>query len=196
MPEHKPALLRSTLVAATAAAAAFFALAPASTGAAEAPAAATAAAPAAPAAAAAAPVEAAVQTVAFTAPAQAVEAASAGLSPAAKRASALSSALAQVGKPYSYGASGPSAFDCSGLTSFAFKNAGVSIPRTSRAQSTVGTPVSKGSLQPGDLVFFYSPVSHVAMYIGNGQVVHASTSGQPVKISSLNAMPFSGARRV
>ncbi|WP_433505028.1 C40 family peptidase [Pseudonocardia halophobica] len=190
MPEHKPALLRSTLVAATAAAAAFFSLAPASTGAdAEAPAV-TAAAPAA------APVEAAVRTVAFTAPAQAVEAASAGLSPAAKRASALSTALAQVGKPYRYGASGPSAFDCSGLTSFAFKQAGVSIPRTSRAQSGVGAPVSKGSLQPGDLVFFYKPVSHVAMYIGNGQVVHASTSGQPVKISSLNAMPFSGARRV
>ncbi|MEU7811893.1 C40 family peptidase [Pseudonocardia sp. NPDC049154] len=193
MPEHKPALLRSTLVAATAAAAAFFSLAPASTGAAaEAP----AVTAAAPAAAPAAPVEAAVQTVAFTAPAQAVEAASAGLSPAVKRASALSTALAQVGKPYRYGASGPSAFDCSGLTSFAFKNAGVSIPRTSRAQSAVGTPVSKGSLQPGDLVFFYKPVSHVAMYIGNGQVVHASTSGQPVKISSLNAMPFSGARRV
>ncbi|GAA4687892.1 hypothetical protein GCM10023215_24630 [Pseudonocardia yuanmonensis] len=191
MPEHKPALLRSTLVAATAAAAAFFSLAPASTGAvAEAPAAAPAAV------APAAPVEAAVRTVAFTAPAQAVEAATSGLSPAAKRASALSTALAQVGKPYRYGAAGPSAFDCSGLTSFAFKKAGISIPRTSRAQSTVGTPVSKGSLQPGDLVFFYKPVSHVAIYIGNGQVVHASTSGQPVKIGSLNAMPFSGARRV
>ncbi|MFC5950588.1 C40 family peptidase [Pseudonocardia lutea] len=189
MPEHKPALLRSTLVAATAAAAAFFSLAPASTGA-------GAEAPATTAAAPAAPVEAAVQTVAFTAPAQAVEAASAGLSPAAKRASALSAALAQVGKPYRYGAAGPSAFDCSGLTSYAFKSAGVSIPRTSRAQSTVGTPVSKGALQPGDLVFFYKPVSHVALYIGNGQVVHASTSGQPVKIASLDAMPFSGARRV
>ncbi|MCE3553532.1 C40 family peptidase [Pseudonocardia sp. RS11V-5] len=196
MPEHKPALLRSTLVAATAAAAAFFALAPASTGATgatEAPAPATAAAPAT---SATAPVEAAVHTVAFTAPAQAVGAATAGLSPAATRASALSTALAQIGKPYSYGAAGPSAFDCSGLTSFAFKNAGVSIPRTSSAQSTVGTPVSKANLQPGDLVFFYQPVSHVAMYIGNGQVVHASTSGQPVKISPLDSMPFSGARRV
>ncbi|WP_181781456.1 C40 family peptidase, partial [Pseudonocardia pini] len=117
-------------------------------------------------------------------------------SPAAKRAAALQTALAQIGKPYRYGATGPSSFDCSGLTSFAFKNAGVSIPRTSRAQSTVGSPVSKGDLQPGDLVFFYKPVSHVAIYIGNGQVVHASTSGQPVKIGKLDNMPFSGARRV
>jgi cell wall-associated NlpC family hydrolase len=188
VPEHKPALLRSTLVAATAAAAAFFSLAPASTGAvAETP----AATPGAPAT-----VEAAVQTVAFAAPAQAVQAASAGLSPAATRGSALATALAQLGKPYVWGAAGPSAFDCSGLTSFAFKQAGVSIPRTAAAQSAVGTPVSKANLQPGDLVFFYQPISHVAMYIGNGQVVHASTSGQPVKISPLSSMPFSGARRI
>ncbi|MFR9805834.1 C40 family peptidase [Pseudonocardia sp. RS010] len=186
----RPALLRSTVVAATAAAAAFFSLAPASTGAvAEAPA-------AAPAVPVEAPVETAVRTVAFAAPAQTVAAASAGLAPAARRASALSTALAQVGKPYRYGASGPSAFDCSGLTSYAFKKAGVSIPRTSRAQSSFGTPVAKGNLRPGDLVFFYRPVSHVAIYVGNGKVVHASTSGQPVKISSLSAMPFSGARRV
>ncbi|SDF50938.1 C40 family peptidase [Pseudonocardia oroxyli] len=185
MPSHTPALLRTTVVAVTAAAAAFFSLAPA----------ATPAAPAAPTAAAA-PVEVAQRTVALAAPSNAVAAAALNASPAAKRAAALETALAQLGKPYRYGATGPSSFDCSGLTSFAFKNAGVSIPRTSRAQSTVGTPVSKSDLQPGDLVFFYKPVSHVAIYIGNGQVVHASTSGQPVKISNVDNMPFSGARRV
>lgn len=186
MPTHKPALLRSGVVAATAAAAAFFSLAPAS----------TAAAPTAAPTVSAAPVEVAHRTVALAAPANAVAAAALNASPAAKRAAALETALAQIGKPYRYGATGPSAFDCSGLTSFAFKNAGISIPRTSRAQSAVGTPVSKGDLQPGDLVFFYKPVSHVAIYIGNGQVVHASTSGQPVKISNVDNMPFSGARRV
>lgn len=185
MPSHTPALLRTTVVAATAAAAAFFSLAPA----------ATPAAPAAPTVAAA-PVEVAQRTVALAAPSNAVAAAALNASPAAKRAAALETALAQLGKPYRYGATGPSSFDCSGLTSFAFKNAGVSIPRTSRAQSTVGTPVSRSDLQPGDLVFFYKPVSHVAIYIGNGQVVHASTSGQPVKISNVDNMPFSGARRV
>ena len=187
MPTHKPALLRTTVVAATAAAAAFFSLAPAATQAAPAPAGSVAQA---------APVEVATRTIALTAPANAVAAAAQTASPAAKRAAALETAMAQIGKPYRYGATGPSAFDCSGLTSFAFKNAGVSIPRTSRAQSTVGTPVSKGDLQPGDLVFFYKPVSHVGIYIGNGQVVHASTSGQPVKIGSVDKMPFSGARRV
>ncbi|MBN9109703.1 MAG: C40 family peptidase [Pseudonocardia sp.] len=104
--------------------------------------------------------------------------------------------MSKLGAPYRYGSAGPSAFDCSGLMYWAFKQAGVTIPRTSRAQSTFGTPVSKANLQPGDLVFFYKPVSHVAMYIGNGNVVHASTSGQPVKISTLASMPFSGARRI
>ncbi|GAA4541825.1 C40 family peptidase [Pseudonocardia xishanensis] len=185
MPTHKPALLRTTVVAATAAAAAFFTLTPA----------ATQAAPA-PSVAQAAPVEVATRTVSLAAPANVVAAAAQTASPAATRAAALQTAMAQIGKPYRYGATGPSAFDCSGLTSFAFKNAGVSIPRTSRAQSTVGTPVSRADLQPGDLVFFYKPVSHVGIYIGNGQVVHASTSGQPVKIGSVDKMPFSGARRV
>jgi peptidoglycan DL-endopeptidase CwlO len=187
VPVHKPALLRTTVVAATAAAAAFFSLAPAHTG--SAPAQAPTTTVAAPAAPAAAPVrDLSVQTVAV--------AAKTAASPAAKRAAAMSTALAQIGKPYRWGATGPSSFDCSGLTSFAFKQAGVSLPRTSRAQSTVGTPVAKSNLQPGDLVFFNFPVSHVAIYIGNGQVVHASTSGQPVKISNVNAMPFNGARRV
>ncbi len=110
---------------------------------------------------------------------------------------AVDTALAQRGDMYLYGATGPDRFDCSGLTSFAYKAAGVAIPRTSKAQSTFGTPVSKANLQPGDLVFFYSPVSHVGMYIGNGQMVHSSSAGKPVSVVSLDSMPsFSGARRV
>ena len=110
---------------------------------------------------------------------------------------AVDTALAQRGDMYLYGATGPDRFDCSGLTSYAYKAAGISIPRTSKAQSTYGTPVSKANLKPGDLVFFYSPVSHVGMYIGNGQMVHASTAGKPVAVVNLDSMPsYAGARRV
>jgi cell wall-associated NlpC family hydrolase len=110
---------------------------------------------------------------------------------------AVDTALAQVGDPYVYGATGPNSFDCSGLTSYAYKAAGITIPRTSKLQSTFGTPVAKADLQPGDLVFFYSPVSHVGMYIGNGQMVHASTAGKPVAVVNLDSMPsYAGARRV
>jgi cell wall-associated NlpC family hydrolase len=110
---------------------------------------------------------------------------------------AVDTALAQVGDPYVWGGAGPNSFDCSGLTQFAYKAAGVSLPHSSRMQSTMGTPVSLNALQPGDLVFFYSPVSHVAMYIGNGQIVHASTAGKPVKVVALAYMPgATGARRI
>jgi cell wall-associated NlpC family hydrolase len=124
-----------------------------------------------------------------------VAAPAAAASPAAQ--TAVNTALAQVGDPYRYGASGPNAFDCSGLTSFAYRAAGVEIPRTSRAQAGAGVPVARNALQPGDLVFFYSPVSHVGMYIGNGQMVHASTAGQPVKVVNLDYMPsYNTARRI
>ena len=114
----------------------------------------------------------------------------------ALRVSALNTALDKIGSPYRWGSAGPDAFDCSGLVKWSFAQAGLVVPRTSSAQSVVGTPVAKADLQPGDLVFFYSPVSHVAIYIGGGQVVHASTSSSPVKISNLSAMPFHNARRV
>jgi cell wall-associated NlpC family hydrolase len=129
-------------------------------------------------------------------PASAVTAAPAAASSSAAQ-TAVSTALAQVGDRYVYGATGPDAFDCSGLTSFAYKSAGISIPRTSRAQSTFGAPVSKADLRPGDLVFFYSPVSHAAMYIGNGQIVHALNKSKPVQVMNLDSMPsYAGARRV
>jgi len=110
---------------------------------------------------------------------------------------AVNTALAQVGKPYVWGAAGPGSFDCSGLTQYAYKAAGVSLPHSSSMQSGMGTPVARSALQPGDLVFFYSPVSHVGMYIGNGQMVHASTAGEPVKVVALDSMPdYNSARRI
>ncbi|MDN5860615.1 MAG: C40 family peptidase [Pseudonocardia sp.] len=115
---------------------------------------------------------------------------------AARRTSAMAEALSKIGSPYRWGAAGPNAFDCSGLVSWSYKKVGVSLPRSSAAMSRVGTPVAKSELRPGDLVFFYRPVSHVAIYIGDGKVVHASTAGQPVKISELNRMPFNSARRI
>lgn len=102
-----------------------------------------------------------------------------------KGAAAVAAALSKVGSPYVYGAAGPNAFDCSGLTSWAWAQAGVSIPRTSSAQGNLPS-VPLDQLQPGDLVTYYSPVSHVAMYIGGGQVVHASTETKPVYVTSIN----------
>src|SRR3954468_12133646 len=101
---------------------------------------------------------------------------------------AVSTAMAQRGKPYVWAAGGPGSFDCSGLTRYAYAAAGVSLPHSSRMQSQTGRSVSRDQLQPGDLVFFYSPVSHVGIYIGNGQMVHAPTSGDVVKVASVDSM--------
>ncbi len=110
---------------------------------------------------------------------------------------AVDTALAQVGDSYVWGGSGPDSFDCSGLTQYAYAAAGVQLPHSSSMQSTMGTAVSRDALQPGDLVFFYSPVSHVGMYIGNGQMVHSSTYGKPVSVVDLDYMPsYAGARRI
>ncbi len=108
---------------------------------------------------------------------------------------AVSYALGQVGDAYVYGATGPSAFDCSGLTMMAWAQAGVSLPHSSSAQMGSGTPVSQSQLQPGDLVFYYSPVSHVGIYIGNGQIVHAANPSTGVQVSPVFSMPYSGAVR-
>ena len=116
--------------------------------------------------------------------------------PASGRAgAAVSYAMAQVGDSYVYGASGPDSFDCSGLTMMAWAQAGVSLPHSSGAQMGSGTPVSQSELQPGDLVFYYSPVSHVGMYIGNGMIVHAANPSTGVQVTGVNTMPYSGAVR-
>lgn len=109
---------------------------------------------------------------------------------------AVSVAKAQVGKAYRHGAAGPKAFDCSGLTSYAYKAAGVKLPRTSRGQLSAGKKVTRSELQPGDLVFFYTPVSHVAIYLGGGKVVHAGSRKTGVQVAKLSWMPFSGGRRI
>lgn len=113
-----------------------------------------------------------------------------------RAAKAIAFAKAQLGKPYVYAAAGPNAYDCSGLTSAAWKAAGVSIPRTSQTQYGAGKSVSRSDLQPGDLVFYYSGISHVALYVGNGTIIHAPHPGSNVRYAKLDSMPFAGARRV
>lgn len=131
--------------------------------------------------AAAAPVEAAPAAAPSSEAPAPAPAAPAGNSAASV---AVAAALSKEGSAYVYGAAGPDAFDCSGLTSWAWAQAGVTIPRTSGGQA--GLPeVPLSELQPGDLVTYYSPVSHVAMYIGGGQVIHASTESRPVYITSV-----------
>jgi len=101
-----------------------------------------------------------------------------------------------LGVPYRWGGSSPSGFDCSGFTSYVYRNAaGVSIPRTSRAQAGFGQPVSRGDLQPGDLVFFGSPVHHVGIYVGGGMMIHSPHTGDVVRYASISRSNYSGARR-
>jgi cell wall-associated NlpC family hydrolase len=109
---------------------------------------------------------------------------------------AIAYAMAQVGKAYVYGAAGPNAFDCSGLMMMAWAQAGISLPHSSSAQYGVGRHVSSHDLQPGDLVFYYSPISHVAMYIGNGLIVEAANPGAGVRVSGAFSMPYAGATRL
>ena len=105
----------------------------------------------------------------------------------------MEAALAQLGKPYQWGATGPGSFDCSGLMVFAWRQAGVTLPRTSAAQHANLRSVSRSELQPGDLVFAGSPrVHHVGMYIGNGQIVHSPRAGKPVEIRSMQRSDLRG----
>lgn len=106
-----------------------------------------------------------------------------------------------LGVPYVFGANGPGAFDCSGFTSYVYRHFGVSIPRTSQSQFGAGSPIPRDNLAAGDLVFFntYTSLGHVGIYIGNGDFIHAASSGS-VKVSSLNegyySSRYAGARRV
>jgi len=104
---------------------------------------------------------------------------------------AFAAAQSVIGSPYVYGASGPSSFDCSGLTSWAYAQAGVSIPRTSQAQANAGTRIySQSDLRVGDLVLFYGDLHHIGLYAGNGQVLHAPHTGASVRYESIGNMPF------
>jgi peptidoglycan DL-endopeptidase CwlO len=118
-----------------------------------------------------------------------------GVATSGRAAAAVRYAMGQVGDSYVYGAAGPNAFDCSGLTMMAWAQAGVGLPHSSSAQFGSGPHISSSALQPGDLVFYYSPISHVGIYIGNGLIVHAANPGTGVRVAGLFSMPYSGAVR-
>ncbi|MBQ1090171.1 C40 family peptidase [Streptomyces sp. B93] len=116
--------------------------------------------------------------------------------PNSRAAAAVSYAYQALGSPYVWGATGPDAFDCSGLTQAAYRSAGVSLPRTTYAQIDAGRRVARSELLPGDLVFFYSGISHVGLYVGGGQMIHAPNPSSPVRLAPISQMPFAGATRV
>lgn len=116
--------------------------------------------------------------------------------PNARASAAVSYANKALGSPYVWGATGPDAFDCSGLTQAAYRSAGVDLPRTTYAQIAAGQRVPRSQLQPGDLVFFYQGISHVGLYVGNGQMIHAPNPNAPVRLAPISQMPFAGATRV
>jgi peptidoglycan DL-endopeptidase CwlO len=112
-----------------------------------------------------------------------------------KGAKALAYAKAQLGEPYVRSGAGPSSWDCSGLSMMAWGSVGVSLPHSSRQQFSRGHPVAKSDLELGDLVFFYSDISHVGLYAGKGQVIHAPRPGKSVEYIKMSYMPYAGARR-
>ncbi len=115
--------------------------------------------------------------------------------PSARAAEAVAFAFRALGLPYVWGATGPGAYDCSGLTQAAWRAAGVSLPRTTYTQINSGPRIPESELRPGDLVFFYSGISHVGLYIGDGQMIHAPHPGAAVRIAPISEMPFAGATR-
>jgi cell wall-associated NlpC family hydrolase len=108
---------------------------------------------------------------------------------------ALAFATKQLGDRYVYGGAGPNSWDCSGLTMKAWKAAGVKLPHSAGKQYRIGKKISKSQLRNGDLVFFYPGISHVTLYAGNGQVIHAPHPGQKVTYIKMKYMPYVGARR-
>ncbi len=101
-------------------------------------------------------------------------------------------ALGQVGRPYRYGGTTPEGFDCSGLVQFAYAQAGIKLPRSTRDQYRIGTPVDRDALEPGDLLFYRfnrGPVDHVALYLGDGEAIHAPASGRAVIVAAV-ALPY------
>jgi cell wall-associated NlpC family hydrolase len=127
----------------------------------------------------------------------------------AKALGAVRAALGRIGTPYSWGGGGPSGptfgiaqganikgFDCSGLTMYAYAQVGVGLPHYTGSQFNSGTRVSRDQLRPGDLVFFYSDLHHMGMYIGNGKMVHAPQTGDVVKVSTMSGRPWAGGVRI
>jgi cell wall-associated NlpC family hydrolase len=113
-----------------------------------------------------------------------------------ERATVVQAALSRVGLPYSWGAAGPSAFDCSGLVMWSFQQAGIALPHSSQALAAGGVPVDLSDLQPGDVLTYYSDASHTGIYVGDGMVVHSSTFGQPIRVVPIAAAgPIHNARR-
>ncbi|MEG8275951.1 C40 family peptidase [Streptomyces sp. AHA2] len=120
-----------------------------------------------------------------------------GGAPASGRgAAAVAAARSALGKPYVWGANGPTGFDCSGLMQWSYAQAGVALPRTSQAQRFAGRQVPLSEARPGDLVVYRSDASHVGMYMGNGQVIHAPYPGAPVRYDPVGMMPVSSVTRV
>ncbi|MEV5512434.1 NlpC/P60 family protein [Streptomyces flaveolus] len=120
-----------------------------------------------------------------------------GAVPASGRsAAALAAARSALGRPYVWGANGPSGFDCSGLTQWAYAQAGVGLPRTSQAQRYAGRQIPLSEARPGDLVAYRDDASHIGMYAGNGQVIHAPYPGAPVRYDPVGMMPVSSVTRV
>jgi peptidoglycan DL-endopeptidase CwlO len=141
--------------------------------------------------------EAAAQTAQPSAPASSpVSSAVPTVSAASPNAqAAVDAALSRVGMPYAWGAAGPDSFDCSGLTMWAWAQAGVSLPHNSGMQYSATPRVAQSDLQPGDLLFFGSPIHHVGMYIGNGQMVEAPYTGTTVRVASISRSDYVGAGR-
>ncbi len=108
---------------------------------------------------------------------------------------AVAYATAQIGKPYQWGAEGPEAYDCSGLTSQAWASAGLGVPRTSQAQWEQLEKVDIEDMRPGDLIIYFADASHVGMYIGDGSIVHAPRPGRTVTIAGAGTMPILGVVR-
>ncbi len=132
---------------------------------------------------------AAVNNTPAPAPAQAAPAAS-------STGQAIADAVrSKIGAPYAWGATGPSAFDCSGLTTWAYQQVGKSIPRTSQAQAAQGQRVPLDQLQPGDIIAYYGGATHVGIYVGNGMIVDALNSGTPVGERPLHFQPIHSAVR-
>ncbi|MHA6760521.1 C40 family peptidase [Streptacidiphilus sp. PAMC 29251] len=128
-------------------------------------------------------------------PSPATPVSSANVPVSGRAAAAVAFARAQLGKPYVWGATGPGSFDCSGLTQAAWRAAGVSLPRTTYQQIDAGRRIPTSQLQPGDLVFYYSGITHVALYVGGGRIIHAPHPGAAVEYAPVGEMPISGAVR-